>query len=491
MATQIPLLQLRDWSAGAATSLGDTLMPDNALRLLINAQTDESYGNLMGNIMSTPGYAHLGDVFADGKKILGLTNFVAADNSFSWLVRAVNLDDDTFVKLEYYDTNTLKWIEIGTNPIRLTANKKVRFATFLGYLFFSNGIDAPKSWDGTVSTDWGTTHLTGAPIGSIIFNAFDKLHIFTGTTDFYSTIPSGGIITWNTATQFIQFNPDDNDQISAVALTGGIISVMKQRAKYSWNGQSTQSDRVIDIGCTSQETVETIQGITYFHGTTYTTSGIYEDRGEFPVNISRPIQQVLDAVPQSQYKDMASWKDDDHYHLFLGGDVTIYGLTFQNLVASYSVSKGSWSFKSIAHKPTVSCEYVTVSDNEQTGYYIVFGDQTTKVHQWMLGNDFDGENIYVLVRTKKINLIGTEANNKTIHRLLFYSEEPQGAIVRARIDSKEWNTIATLKKPIKVINSLELQGRFIEFEIALTVTEQRFSFEGIDIVYATSERAPR
>jgi len=491
MATQIPLLQLREWSAGVATSLGDNLMPDNALRLLINAQTDEGYGNLMGNIMSTPGYSHLGNVFADGKKILGLTNFVAADNSFSWLVRAVNLDDDTFAKLEYYDTATQQWIEIGTNPIQLTANKKVRFTTFLNYLFFSNGSDSPKSWNGTTTTNWGTTHLIDAPTGSIIFNAFDKLHIFTGTTNYYSTIPSAGTITWNIATQFIQFNPDDNDQISAVALTGGIMSIMKQRAKYSWNGSSSQSDRVIDIGCTSQETVETIQGVTYYHGTTYTTSGIYEDKGEFPVNISKPIQQVLDAIPQANYKDMASWKDDDHYHLFLGGDVVIYGLTFQNLVASYSVSKGSWSFKSIAHKPTVSCEYVTVSSNEQTGYNVVFGDQTTKVHQWLLGNDFDGENINVIIRTKKINPIGTEANIKTINRLLFYAEEPQGAIVKARVDSGKWMTIATLKKPIEEMPSLSLKGRFIEFEITLVLNQQRFSFEGIDIVYATSERTPR
>ena len=321
-----PLQSLRDLSGGTVTEVVDARLPDNTFRLIQNMDSD-----FIGALRVRKGTTAIGNQITDNKACLGLYNFRDSGSGANSRQLAVfNNSGDTNAILYYNNSST--WTAV-TGGSSFAANNKLRFATFLDYVFMvSPSFIEPKSWNGDSATAIGTTHLSPAPAGQFI-NVFKSRLYIAGTSAnpdrvFFSSIPTiAGVITWSTTTDYLDVNPADGMNITALANTGTLLLIFKERALYRWNGRATDADLVVDIGTTSQESVASRNGATYF----FNPYGIWITDGGYPIRISKPIQRWIDAISSSYHDDVAGVCDDDHYYCSIG-DVTVDGVLYSNVV---------------------------------------------------------------------------------------------------------------------------------------------------------------
>lgn len=473
-------------------SICNYLLPDYMLRYCMNAYTDEWNSNQLGDIKQIPGYAIVDSAIEADKNILGLHNFLSADGATDRLIATVNDSGDSESRSYYYNSGGSSWDEIGPVPINWTADLKMRFVTFLDYIYAVNGTDAIKSWDGSPSSNWGTTNLTNAPNGSLIANYLDHLRI-SGNSTYKSRLYSSSIpasdytISWAGAgveadRDYIDINPDDNDEITGL-MNMGTLLVFKKRGLYTWNGKATEADQVIDIGAVNQEVIKKVRGVTYFFGETKDSGAIFAYSGTYPEEISKPVRKWIDAVATTSYDDMGAIVDDDNYILSIG-DVTYEGVSYSNVGLRLNVSNQTWSTIFLPDKPLLSTERIQ-SDGTRT---VIFGNDAGEVHTWNSGNTFNGTAINVIIRTKELEW-GSRSMIKTINNFAVYSSAPQGATLQVRVDGKEWITLAKLNKPTQVINC-DLHGFYFEFQIIASNSQAPMVFDGFEFYDVKIEPHP-
>lgn len=478
MATKLAPIIYRDWRYGMNDSVANALLPDQYLRLALNVSTDEADGNKLGNVRGRNGYAIIGSQITSGKNILGLGLWSNSAGTSTQLVATVNDAGDTKSQTYYLDGST--WTEIGTTPTSFTAGSTMRFATFLDLLWAANADDSILTWDGTASSNWGTTQATSAPQGNLITPFYSRMNISGNSTNpsrvNYSSFPdASNNITWSGS--YLDVNPNDGDKITALERNSGLLLVFKNRYLYTWNGVQTQADPIIDIGTPTQESVQTVRGITHFFGTTYDSAAIYQYRGEYPIEISRPVRGWLDSMSASNYSSVATWKDEDHFYCYLGDITYIDGIAYSNVVLRYSISKDTWAVYTLADGITASTVRIETSGTQT----VVLGDDDGSVHTWNSGNTDNGSNIEYRLRTKEYEF-GSRHRIKTINRFAVYSEQPQMVSVRCRVDGKKWYDLGQLNQPVEVFET-NLQGFWFEFEFSVANEGiEPFTYDGIEFI---------
>lgn len=483
------MIPKRDHSMGMVTAVNDALMPNNALRLLLNCYTDEAYGNQYGNIMSRYGYGQIGSA-TYAKPILGMGNWIDAVSDTSYLVRMVNDNSNTNAHTEYYDSVN-GWTEIGNpDPTEFTQGKKTRFTTFLNLLFAVNGSDPARVWDGNPNNPWSTTNtnIVGAPAGSLIVNFQDRLHIAglaSEPSGIYSSSIVGGdpfTISWDTTDEanILPVNPDDNDRITALANNGGVMGIWKRSRMYTWNGSATQSDELIQVGTPSQECVVTIDGISYFFGIKGKTVSVYQFKGEPPLDVGKPIKQFFDAIDPTMYDKtnprICAWQDDDAVCWFVG-DVTVDGREYVNAYYRLCISKGTWSIGTLNDAITCAAPWYDGTANQ-----VVLGTSLGKTHQWATGYSDDGAAIEVIARGPRDDM-GFRLIEKTINAVNVLGEATQNISFQTRIDRfSNFDDWGSLDVPDKNFTELEIIGQEIEVQFAGMLKTERMQLAGYELV---------
>lgn len=479
MANQLQPIVLRDYQNGMNSSVCNALLPSNYLRQLNNCYTDESAGNHTGNIRSNPGYTIIGSAIESGKDILGLTNFY---HSTPRLIATVNNAGDTNA-LTYYWTGAA-WAEVGAVPVTWTANAKMRFAYFLDLVFAANGVDSIQTWDGDTATSWGTTQAVSAPVGNLITNFGDRM-IISGNSTFpdrlyYSSFPAtaDGSITWS-VNNWVGVDHTTNEEITALEENGSNLLAFKRRKMFAWNGyQIGRVDGLTNVGAISQEVVQTINGITFFFGERCNSGSIFIYTGSYPQPISGGIKDWIDAIDTANYSSFGSWQDDENYYLSVG-DVTKGGVTYSNLCFRYNIAHQSWSTMTLPTKPLMGATRVDGSENRT----VVMGDDNGSVYTMNSGTTYNGSPINAYILTKELEF-GSRRKRKTLSQITAYSENPAGAVVRARKDGGKWEPIGTLTKKVQPIKCNLNSFYYLELSVSSANSNEPMEFDGFEIEQA-------
>jgi hypothetical protein len=307
-----------------------------------------------------------------------------------------NLTGVTGIAFNHGDGMTVRqWSKSLEND---TASLRTRFKNFLDRGIRVNGTDAMKCWNGAT---WETT---GNPINpqqataaSLVEIFGDRVFLAGGTLFpdrlYGSSLPStAGNITWTTSVSvidktgtngfYIDINPEDGQNITALERNGTNLLIFKERSMYTWNGSATQADVLVDIGAVSQEAVTTVHNITFFLGRSKKNLGIYAYTGGYPKLISRRVKKWIDAISQADLTTIKSGADEDNVYFYVGnitftGD-SIYGTrTFNNVWLVYTISQDSWKVYTELHSKCFG--HITSSGQE----LLVFGDNDGKL--WELG----------------------------------------------------------------------------------------------------------
>lgn len=438
----------------------DSLIPEGAMTEAINVHFD-SKGAITGRL----GMATLGATIQAGYPIWGL------HNTQNGSMMAVISQGGT--SRVYAFPTAGAWTSSLTGG---TANARIRFLEAAGrtvVLNFGNASNMYSSMQFLNTSDtWVTTGnpinpqaLTDQVAGSPnpIYGEVFKSRIYVVGANssrlwWSNVINSSGNYAWTPSTDWVDINPNDGENISGLKRYSLELLVFKPNYIYRFRTSSVDPDPLIKIGTRSNESIiEGKKGL-YFHH----NSGFYRYTGGYPTEISRPISDIIEAIPYSQYSNMCSWKDSDHIYWSLG-DLTVSGDSWVNVVARYTESADLWTIYSYANEIKLGTEY-----NSGSALTRVLGLDNGVVATLNSGNTDLGEPIKYRAITKWYEIEGIETK-KLIKRMFAVCDKAQGAILMYQTDdSREWKNIGQLTKWLT------------EFEPNISFNRIRFKLTGMN-----------
>jgi hypothetical protein len=358
---------------------------DEECELLVNYHLDT-----VGALTKRKGYTTYASQPVAGKTVNGLFQFNdMSGDSYEQLMVADNAGGTNGV---IYYNNAGTWTAAKSDD---TAGKKSFFISFIDYVLRVNGYDVVAS--STDGVTWGTTNCpaTITPKFGAVFQ--DRIYVANGRSSnrsrfWFSSLPSSGSVTWDTANDWVDVNPDDGDQVTALENNGNRLLVFKNRALYRWTFGQVEPDRLIGVGTPSQASVRTNLdvGITFFAN----QNGVYGYSGNRPRLLSRKIQDIIEAV--TDWTSVNAEVDHDHYYLSVG-NISLEGRTYSNVVLNYHISLDAWSVYSLATKPTVMARLIETAPVEN----VYFGSTDGRTYKLLDGTSDNTAKISAEFRSKE------------------------------------------------------------------------------------------
>lgn len=371
--------------------------------------------------------------------------------------------------------------------------RKARFTTFLNYLWMVNGSDATAIWDGATGTSFVTSgNASSAPVGKFIENFKARVWITGNPTYpdriYYSSIPSAEatpVVTWNTdvATgDWIDISPSDGENVTALKRAKANLLVFKQNHIYRITSvDATDPDPKINVGTYSQESVVEAKDGVYFHHPT----GFYKYNYDGEVTeISRPVIDLVENITVANYEKVAGWKDGDHVYWSVG-NVTINGVSFNNVVARYTISSQVWTLYCYPTQFLVTSDY-----NDGSTIFQLVGDNAGNILKVNVGKDDNGIPINYSLIHRWHNLDGLLSTEKNITKMLFHHEGGQGTKVswqKQDDDPSDWRKGVCVLDKTLTLSKPNIKAQKLRLKLSGSSTGEPFIYNGFEIIEATSQ----
>lgn len=439
------------------SAIEEYLVPQNSVKDCFNVIFDQ----IVGAAVVRPGTTTTGTV-ASGKTPLGLNTFVGKGGSPNYIMSAFKGASNATVY--YYDGT---WH--ATNKTALSNTAKDRFATLGGSVFFTNNVDG--MFDSPQGTTFGTTNSAATIKPSLIYR-YNARMLASGDPTYPSRVyfssivdsASSPFITWNvnaTTGDWIDINPDDGGYNTAFSETSTFALVFKNNAMYRLDtvNKSTDPQNIFNIGAVSQEAVVNCQGVVYF----FSGTDIRQTDGGFPQQISRAgVQDIINAIPQANWADVAAGTDTLNVYFFVG-DVTLNAntsnaFTISNCALKFSPRDQSWSVHSYASK------YLFLTLYTDTNGTLMRGADTGGLVQTInLGSTDNSTAISFSLTTQDLEF-GNRGHYKSISdQITFYSFNASGSTIAAWQDGQRVPAVATLGDPVSYSNPTSTNAHWFNF----------------------------
>lgn len=485
-----------NFSGGVNQYPGDLLRDDSEVVTLENGELEK-----FGPVNKVKGYSQKGDDVSTNYQILGLCS---AFNS-SGTIKQIAIADGAAESDAYtYNPINGQWTPHG---LSLTSGSKAEFEYFLDGFFMVNFTEATR-WNDL--TQWYTdTNVTDAPKAKYIKQYLSRIYtaytLDNGATHpsrvVFSELPSGEplTITWDNTVNYFDVDPDDNDVIKGLEVNANRLLIFKENSLHRYD-TNTRYKVPGCPGTVSQRSVKNIQGYTlYLHST-----GIWGYDGTTSKLLSRAIKDIINGISTKNFANSCAWASGDHYYLYVGDVINSQaGLTIDNCLIDYDVSKNAFSWRSLEKDPTVFVEYrddrsdttyedatLTYNSAETTfngtvsaEQRVYFGDTLGGVYHFNNGNLYDEANIGFTLETKKYYL-GNPSIFKLLQKLVVYCDGGKQVSVQYKLDDKDWKTLGRLDKDPTVLPfPASSRCRMVSFKVIESSGGDAFSFEGFDIYF--------
>ena len=458
-------------------AVSDSQMPGTGVRLGINVNFDRR-----GAIQGRPGMTALNGQIIASKPCLGLHNALFSNSSYNQLL--VVLSDGT--NNDVYYKNGASWTKTLEDD---TKDLKTRFITFLDRVIRVNGTDTAQAWDGNAGA-WSQYAGTSAgnlnldDMDSYKFNLIEgfKLRLYAaGDSNFpdrlyYSSVVTATrYITWTPATDWVDVNPNDGDNLTAIKRFGLNLLIFKSNFLYRYRGIADMDpEPLISVGTHSQESVVSTKVGVFFHHPG--SSAIYLYTGGYPNEVSLPISPFLSAVTYANYDDIVGWSDSDHVYFSIG-DVTVGGVAFTNIVLRRTLSSEVWAIYSTGSEIKKASSY-----NSGSVISTVVGDDDGYVLTFNSGTTDNGSPIHYKIITKWYEL-GALSNTFALRKMAALCDKAQASFLYCQMDETDgrWIPLGELKKYLNIIKK-EVVGHRIRFKLTGSSRVEPFIFNGIEIL---------
>lgn len=335
---------LRDFRQGryGKNQFSPFLVPDNSVSNSLNVNFDD----IVGSAKVRQGTKKLGNTVSQGSTPLGLSAFVGPGGTINLLLAVFS--DGT---LYYYDPSIGTWT--ASDQTVLSNTNKSRFAILGGSAFFTNSEDGMM--DSSDGASWGTTNSISTYKPSIIFRYKGRMLAGGDQTlpsrIFFSSIvdpTSTPFITWNvdpSIGDWIDINPDDGGRLTGFSESSTFCLVFKDTGMYRLDtvAKTVDAQNIFNVGAISQESIVLCQGTTYY----FSGLDIRRTNGGYPEQISRPIQDFVDAIPRDNWESVCAGTDGVNVYFSIG-NVTVNRRNYTNIWLKFSTRDQSWSVHSYA-----------------------------------------------------------------------------------------------------------------------------------------------
>jgi len=363
---KIPGPNLVDFKKGiiSPNKVSTFLVPDNSASKAVNVDFDVRMGSVLPRkgavqLVGGLGVSHGTGTFINSSGVINIALIAINDKIKVW--NGVSLVDAS---------------------ITINANNRVRYANLGDSVFFVNGIGMFASIDGIA---WSQSNCITTAFPTLIMRSKQHMVCAGDATlpdrIFFSSVinpTASPFITWNTtvfassAGGWIDINPDDGDNITALQETSDTILVFKRNSVYRVDtiSKSIASTNIYNAGAVSQEATTRCRGMVYF----YTGKEIMRTDGGYPEQISRiSVQPYLDAIGDSSVVNM--WSDYSTVYVSIG-DVVVSGQLHKNVVLKFSTLDESWT---TYEYPRFLKGFVTYKDELVGGASVVLDGSLVKV----------------------------------------------------------------------------------------------------------------
>ena len=428
-----------NFAEGLYTDVSPILVPPNALYLMSNVNTSWK----IGTIIKRPGYKNIGSALQAGKSITGLFNF-RQDAATHKMFATVNdsSDDDTQL---FYSTGG-SWSEVTAGEVAWAneANVNVEMEAFIDYLFMVgwNSTDGFLPVRTLTGTTLGTTNTTNMPSAKYIKRYRDRIYL--GNCDisataypyrvYFSSVPSGGSISWTVATDFVDV--DYSEEVKGLGENWDRLVIFTEYSAYMYN--QTEFKKVWDRGCANHRTIKNSGGYMIWAD----MDGVWMSTGGRPENISGRVKDFI------QFTDMtAAFAEvvDEEYHLYVGS-VTVNGISYVNCSLIFNIPTSTWRVHEYADNMTIFAKYYASGQD-----HLWMGDVSGDVHELgkytdstILTSD-DGSDIHSMFQTGAISL-NEPAINKRLNKLWVYADRGQGLNLKGRVIDNNTSSVMEFRK---------------------------------------------
>jgi hypothetical protein len=443
-------------------ALDEVLSPNDTVELALNLNFDR-----IGALQTRNGLTILGEQIQESQPVLGIGNFRNNAGSTYRALAKVNQNVHAY--------NGSSWSSVRSG---LAASSKARFTNFVGYTYMVNGNanQAVSTYNGSGS--FGSTNIGSLAAADFIENY--RTRIWTGNQSndklFYTDVAStSGVISGGTS--FIQISPQDGERITGLKRYPRALLVFKNNHIYRiFSTTSTDPDPSIFRGTYSHESiVEGKNGISYHH-----PSGFYNfvfDGDQ--IEISRPIADIVSAIPRTYYENISGWSDDNNKYWSIG-DITLGGVSFSNIVCRYTISTQVWTVYSYGSEIRSAGLY-----DDGTTLRTIVGNDNGKVLTFDSGNTDDGTPIFYDLITHPMYFTNLRSSSKTLSEIATLHQNGQGGNLSYQIDSDKgsvWRPIGQLTKDLYQVDKLNAKFTKIRFRLSGSSSGSPFIFRGWELL---------
>lgn len=451
-------------SGGMNPATSPLFMKDSECEIIQNYHLDN-----LGALTKRPGLAMLVGQLVNAQSILNMYYFRNSQGSdVSNILAAINASGAGTSVIKRIVTNA--WADSKTGD---TASAIPVFCSFIDYVFRTNGQDVMGS--SADLSSWGTTNCLATKKYKFCCVWQDRVYVLydNSSTPYpsriqFSDLPTGTplAITW-TASNYVDINPDDNDQITWGEPFGKVLLIFKIDGLYRWTFGAVEPDRIPGVQGTPQGlTVKQTQGVCFW-ANKYGVWALTNPMG-LPLLISEKVRTFIEAIPD--LSAMRAEVDRDHYKLSIGS-VTVDNETYSNCVLVYTISKKAWHIETYPFtiKAMARMELFTIGS---TALYadIYLGDSNGYIYRTNTGNtDYVGSTATpisgkILTKEYPLARFPKKTDLKTMYFLAKYGI---GARVNYRLDrirDKKWNTFSDITERFTE-KDLRGKGRTIQLSI--------------------------
>jgi hypothetical protein len=468
----------------------DYLIPDGAVTDALNVHFDRK-----GAVQSRPGVTAIGSS-------VSINPCIGLFNSQSSVAVAAFIGG-TMVGVYGYLSGA--WATIYTQPHGATA---IRFVDFANRMIQISGLTSSiTSWkvnapgasytesSGNPINPQNLWYVNGNTNGGYICPQYGEVYksrvYLSGDTNFQgfgsrlwfsSVITASGSITWNPSVDYVDINPSDGENITGLKRYVTELLVFKPSYTYHFTTSGVDPDPWTRVGTRSQESIiEGKSGLYFFHD-----SGFYRYAGGYPVEISRPISDIVANVPFSQFSNIAAWKDNDHIYWSMG-DITVQGkkmsALYKNAVLRYTESSDLWTMYSYPFTINRGAPFISGTSSS-----IMVGLSTGVVGEFNKGITDVGQPINYRMVTRWFEWGGIE-NRKEIQQLIGVTEKGLSAQLMYQIDEYEdWQALnPALSDLLTFFDKNTSKFHRIRFKLTGVISSESLVFLGIEVPQATYE----
>jgi len=330
---------------------------------------------------------------------------------------------------------------------------KPRFTQYLSYIWMVNG---NKSLGGNpVQTSRGGAFGTelvpdNFPAGDFIQGGFegrvwvaDSLNDVIYFTDIVQfTPPNTYTLTYDPKVNFIKnFSPQDGQTITGFITTPRALLLFKQNSIYRIYGSfNVDAYPAYNVGTYSEESiVQTKKGLFFHH-----SSGFYKfNYGGEPVEISRTINDFVQAIPRAYYKKVAGVFDGSDAILWSVGPLTVEGVSYSNAVMRYTISTQVWTVYNYEGNNIRAL----VKYDDGTNLNIIMGTNEGKINKMDSGFNDLGELISFEMIDRWRSYSPMYADEEKMVGFNVYNENAAGTLLQyqnKKQNSNKWSTIGSV-----------------------------------------------